>query len=70
MIRTSLLLTTALAVAAGCGPMGADTAGDADARPTEVLDIPDARERAQIRKDLITKRLDTVRAPGDAGARH
>ncbi len=63
MIRTSLLLTTALALAAGCGPMGAEPAGDGDARPTEVLDIPDARERAQIRKDLITKRLDTVVLP-------
>ena len=63
MIRKSLLLTTALALAAGCGPMGADTAGDGDARPTEVLDIPDARERAQIRKDLITKRLDAVVLP-------
>ncbi len=63
MIRTSLLLTMALALAAGCGPMDADTSGNGDARPTEVLDIPDARERAQIRKDLITKRLDAVVLP-------
>lgn len=63
MIPRSLLLTALVVLAAGCGPMGADTAGDGDLRPTEALDIPDARERAQIRKDLITKRLDAVVLP-------
>ena len=59
MIRRSLLLGAAVA-AAGCAPAGAP---EEELRPTEVLDIPDARERARIRKDLITKRLDAVVLP-------
>lgn len=61
MIRTSLLLTAVAALAAGgCTPAGAP---EEELRPTEAIDIPDARERAQIRKDLITKRLDAVVLP-------
>ncbi|MCY4629235.1 MAG: M24 family metallopeptidase [Acidobacteria bacterium] len=61
MIRRSLLLAGGLALAAGgCAPASAP---EEELLPTEALDIPDARERAQIRKDLITKRLDTVVLP-------
>jgi len=61
MIRRSLLLAGGLALAAGgCAPASAP---EEDLLPTEAIDIPDARERAQIRKDLITKRLDTVVLP-------
>jgi hypothetical protein len=61
MIRIGLLPTTLLVVLAanGCGPSGA---GDA-ASPTETLEIPDARERFEIRKRLIQKRLDGVLLP-------
>ena len=61
MIRRSLLLAGGLALAAGgCAPASAP---EEDLLPTEAIDIPDARERAQIRKDLITKRLDAVVLP-------
>ena len=61
MIRRSLLLAGGLALAAGgCAPASAP---EEELLPTEALDIPDARERAQIRKDLITKRLDAVVLP-------
>ena len=61
MIRRSLLLAGGLALAAGgCAPASAP---EEDLLPTEAIDIPDARERAQVRKDLITKRLDAVVLP-------
>ena len=65
MIRIGLLPTTLLVVLAanGCGPSGAGGAASDAVRPTETLEIPDARERFEIRKRLIQKRLDGVLLP-------
>lgn len=61
MLRTSVLPVAVLALAASaCAPAGVP---EGDLRPTEAIRVPGARERAQIRKDLITKRLDAVVLP-------
>ena len=61
MIRNRFPLAGVLALAAaGCTPAGAP---EEELRPTEAIQIPDARERFGIRKDLITKRLDAVVLP-------
>ncbi len=59
MIRTSAFVLSAFLFLNGCG-----SSAPADApRPTDTLDIPDAKERFEIRKRLIAKRLDSVLLP-------
>ena len=65
MTRKVLMATVScvVAVGSGCGPAGSGTGPPEAVRPTEGLSIPDARERFEVRKELIGKRLDTVLLP-------
>ncbi len=63
MTRRNRLWGAVLLLAAGCVGAGDGGSGAVAARPTEAVEIPDARERFEIRRDLIGKRLDSVLLP-------
>ena len=63
MHRLCFAVTVLLVWGFACAPSNLEVTPSSAERPTASLNVPDAKERFEIRKRLVAKRLDTVLLP-------